>query len=788
MFASLRSRLILFVLLVLALTQLLTAAYTLNTMETHVRSDAEDRLLLGSRVFNNAIRVNGEQITNAMDILADDRGFKTSLLNSNSDEVRLALNTRAHRMGAELAFVMTEQGIVLGSNVSSLVTGKPFPIPDFKDHVRDRGYTVDVTVVNGKLYEMVAVPLELNEPMASMPKEANPLDKRLALVMAFPMNQEMAHEVSAITNLDLSFLGYDNGSQLVMASTLSADATRAIEQEVDKQRPPINQLFTTGSGRFRALMVPLATVGNEPVFALLYLDNHHLQMLSAQLQKQLIMVFFITVLLGVVVAFPLSRSVSGPVKELAEFATAVGRGESSRPPRVIKGEIGMLNQTLQQMQANIRHREEQLTFQSSHDDLTGLMNRVAMTQYLRKLLLDPSRPEGTVMQICIRDFKEINNALGYQNGDDTLCEFSRRLAALPVDAVSRHGGDEFFIVSTGHLGPELIEDLLKPLVAPMVIQGTQLSLRVATGVVYFPDQGRHVNELGRRADIAINLAKQNSLSLFFYKDGLDESHRRELRLIRDLRRALANGEIYLVYQPKITLITNRCNAVEAMIRWLHPELGVVPPDEFIRLAEHSGNIGLVTRWVMGSAMDQIQHWHDAGREMKVAVNLSVRDLSDPAFLPEVQRLIDRNPTASRGLMFEVTESQMMTDAERVIKTLQQLRAMGFPLAIDDFGTGHSSLAYLKRLPVDELKIDKSFIKNISDDDQNRLIVATTIRLAHAMGMTVTAEGIEEKDSLETLQAMGCDTVQGFYFTKPLPPAKLEAWIDGPNDLIDGSPV
>lgn len=766
MFASFRSRLIILILLILTLTQVLTAVYTLSAMSHRIQDEGQQRLRVGNRVFDNAIRSNGEQLLKAMRILTADFAFKQTVMMHERETTESVLRNHAGRIGADLVFLMDLDGKITAASDDQLQVGQPFPISDVIEHARDKGQTIDVLVVNGKVYEVVVVPLQAPQ--------------RIAWVgMGFPLNNLLADQISGIANVDISFIGYDEGKQLLMASTLPYDVAQRVEQEIDTQRPPINQIFPAADGRYASIMLPLATAGNEPVFALLHLDGQPLQAEYDQLRDKLLLVFVLTVLVGIGVAWPVSRSVSRPVQELAQYAEAIGRGDTALAPAEGKGEMAMLNRTLQQMQENIRSREQQLTFQSSHDDLTGLLNRTAMVRELGGLLQQTVISSGTLLQLCIRDFKQINNVLGYHNGDRVLQCFAERLNSLPLHTVARIGGDEFLLISEGELNEEQICQLLEPLSRSLDIDGTRISLRTAAGAVYFPAQGTNVNVLGRRSDIALNLAKHDNLPLFIYHQGLDESHRRELQLIQDLRPALDNGDIFLVYQPKVSLAAGNCQHAEALIRWQHAELGFVPPDEFIRLAEHSGNISMISRWVVRTALAQAGVWWQQGIRMRVAVNLSIHDLSEPSFMRELADTLREHPEAAQYLSFEVTESMVMSDAEQVIKALQQLRDMGFSLAIDDFGTGHSSLAYLKRLPVDELKIDKAFVQNVNNDAKDAMIVSAAIQLGHAMNMKITAEGVETAEGVTALKQLGCDVVQGYYFSRPIRAADFEQWLEKP---------
>jgi EAL domain-containing protein (putative c-di-GMP-specific phosphodiesterase class I) len=273
------------------------------------------------------------------------------------------------------------------------------------------------------------------------------------------------------------------------------------------------------------------------------------------------------------------------------------------------------------------------------------------------------------------------------------------------------------------------------------------------------------------------MAKQQPQHVVFYEAGQDENYQRELTIIRDLPTALEQGQLFMVYQPKVDLSSRRCVAAEALIRWVHPTLGFIPPDEFIGLLEHSGNIQQLSQWVIKTVIAQQVMWQQAGIMVQIAINLSANDLLDtdlPQQLVQAMQAVHLSPSC---LALEVTESAVMADTDTVVQVLNALKASGFKLSIDDFGTGHSSLAYLRNLPVQELKIDRAFVKDIVDSPSDKLIVETTVKLAHGMGLRVTAEGLEDVAGLAILTGLGCDKVQGYFFSKPLPAQAFIDWLD-----------
>jgi EAL domain-containing protein (putative c-di-GMP-specific phosphodiesterase class I) len=303
-----------------------------------------------------------------------------------------------------------------------------------------------------------------------------------------------------------------------------------------------------------------------------------------------------------------------------------------------------------------------------------------------------------------------------------------------------------------------------------------MNLTLALALYELESAAVSANDALRRADIAMVHAKIRHDHVAVYQTGQDESHQRELTILRDLPLSLKSGQMFVVYQPKVSLSQQLCQSSEALIRWQHPELGFIPPDEFIRLAEHSGLIGLVTDWMIEQVMAQLALWQQQQIQMKVAINLSANDLLNPELPAQMAERLQHFQLPATTLALEVTEGAVMQDPAQVINVLTKLRDMGIELAIDDFGTGQSSLAYLKQLPVHEVKIDRAFIKDIEHNQNDELIVQATTQLAHGLGLRVTAEGLENLAGLAKLQQHGVDTVQGYYFSKPLPAAAFEQWL------------
>ncbi len=421
-----------------------------------------------------------------------------------------------------------------------------------------------------------------------------------------------------------------------------------------------------------------------------------------------------------------------------------------------------------------------------HDQLTDLPNRLLFRDRVEQAIRSADR-EGTLVGVLMMDldrFKEINDALGHDNGDRLLKQIGPRLATVlrSVDTVARLGGDEFGIVLGGLRSvkdaSEVATKITASLETPFEVTDLELEVGASIGIAVFPDHGQEPDDLMRRADVSMYVAKAARGAFAIYSPEQDRYTKERLALVADLRRAIETGQIDLHYQPKLDLARARVIGVEALARWSHPERGAVPPDVFVPLAEHAGLIRDLTSHVIESALLQCRAWRDAGITLPVAVNLSVRDLIDAALPDEIVGLLERYGLEPAMLELEITESTVMDQPGRAIDVLDSLSRIGLPLAIDDFGTGYSSLAYLQRLPVRELKIDRSFVMGLRTNDNDDEIVRSTIDLAHNLGLSVVAEGVEDRESVERLTEMGCDVAQGYYIARPMPAADLEGWLIG----------
>jgi diguanylate cyclase (GGDEF)-like protein len=455
--------------------------------------------------------------------------------------------------------------------------------------------------------------------------------------------------------------------------------------------------------------------------------------------------------------------------------------------------IASASRKLQRQTQELQTSAERDRHQATHDALTGLPNRELLRDRLGQGLAAATRSEGEIalLLIDLDRFKEINDSLGHSYGDKLLCQVGPRLRSVlrDGDTVARLGGDEFAVLLPSVDGvaeaQAVAERLREALHRPFDVDGVALDVEASVGIVLSPWHGTDTEELLRNADIAMYAAKELKAGAVVFEPDQHVTAPWRLTVLGDLRRALEGSEeLFLNYQPKYTLDGERIEGVEALLRWQHPTEGLIPPDEFIPVAEGTGIILRLTERVLGLALRQMRHWLDAGHAVPVAVNLSTRCLLD-ADLPQlVQRLLAEHRVPAELLRLEVTESAVMGDAARCMEVLERLHDLGVRLSIDDFGTGYSSMAYLRRLPVDELKIDRSFVLGMTTTQQDAVLVRTAIDLGHNLGLTVVAEGVEGAEHVHALRALGCDIAQGYHYARPMLAEALSELLDRVGTIHD----
>ena len=760
MFKSFRSQLIAMLVFFLAMIQFISGTAILDTIKRDSINQAVKRIEVAKKVFQLSIDNRSKHLSVGVTLLASDFGFKTAVATQDAATIRSSLENNAQRVGADFGILLSPQGVSLNSTYD-MVYGSDFT-QLIKNNRRRRNINGFIEV-DHKPYQLVLVPVKAPNVIAWVG-------------MAFQMGNELAKEIKGITGLEVSFSSINN---ILEEEHLHEDHITTLEMDnIDAilaqfVREDLNEDLTLFS-QDNSYLTSAVKLDIEHQWAFLHLPyNSWIQNIN-EVTNRLIIIFSVILTLSILLSWFSARRLLKPIQVLVSKAKRMGRGEHV-DIQAQAGEFGVLSKTLSGMQSRIEKREEELSFQASHDSLTGLRNRNAVEAFLSSHL---NTQQGGVVLFNIRHFKDINNMMGFENGDILLCEFAQRLNLLITqdDVVARLAGDEFIVVFNSPFDEMTLTKMHHSLQQEFDISGSKVCLQICMGALFFNKQDDlTVNGIMRRVDISADEAKQSENGIAIYEQGQDESHRRTLSIIRDLPDSIASSQLFIVYQPKVNIQKRQCKNAEALIRWIHPSLGFISPVEFIPLLERSGNIQLITKWVIEEVCKQQSNWKLQDMDVQVAINLSALDLIDLSLPNYIKEMMDKYQVKAKQLAFEVTESSVMKDTKTVIHVLNALKKMGFKLSIDDFGTGQSSLAYLRDLPVDEVKIDRSFVHDIDVNESNALIVRTTIQLSHSFGFSVTAEGMENIEGLSILEDYGCETIQGYYFSKPLKSDEFLNW-------------
>ncbi|HYO76622.1 MAG TPA: EAL domain-containing protein [Thermoanaerobaculia bacterium] len=431
-----------------------------------------------------------------------------------------------------------------------------------------------------------------------------------------------------------------------------------------------------------------------------------------------------------------------------------------------------------------KHQVSSLRHQAMHDGLTGLPNRTLLFDALEKAI-EAARASGSILALMLMDldrFKEVNDTFGHQFGDALLKQVAFRLQnqMRGNDVVARLGGDEFAVVlpttSDAHSTAITARRILNTLEQPFVVETQVLEVGASIGIALFPEHGMDARTLMRRADVAMYDAKQKQNGYSFHREDGESRSGEQMALVVELRRAIEKHELELYYQPKLHMRTGLMTRCEVLMRWNHPQRGLLAPAAFIPAAERTGLIRAMTDWLLDRALQQCREWHDAGAPIHIAVNVSAKSLLDQTLPGKVQAALDRWQVDPRFLKIEITESSIMADPAHALAILSMLQSMGVRLSVDDFGTGYSSLTHLRELPIDEIKIDKSFVMGMTNNDADAAIVRTVIDLGHNLGKQVCAEGVEDEAMWNALADLGCDLAQGYWISRPKPASELMQWL------------
>lgn len=756
---SLRRRIVWVFVSLLVLVMGMVLVLVKTGSERIVTAEAQRDLTISVGVFRRLLDQNQRQLETAANVLSSDFAFREAVATSDRATIRSVIVNHARRIHAAVMMVIDNDGRLIATSDGDDMA-RTFPFPDLLAAAESAGASAGFRqMADGRLYQVQLVPV-----MAP---------RRLAWVaLSFRLDDHWTHDLAALAGPEVSIVRAGPPS-ILLASSLEARKRAALAAALS--HAAVDRLDGT---RYQSTRLPLG----GGIEAVLQLPVDKVSALFDVLLEQLAAVVAGAVVLFGLGSIILARRIVRPISELSAATRRMSEGDYGTAlvmgRRAGNDEIAQLAGSFEQMRHGIASREESIARLAYRDSLTDLPNR---TRFMEAFDGMADGAEAVVAVLNIDRFAMINNALGYAVGDRLLRAAGQRLAALvpPSGIVARLWGGHFAILlkdADSTAARAFADAALRALRDPITLDGQRLDIGGSIGVALHPQDGLDGSTLLRRAEAAMAAARQRHSSLAFVTEIGAEPPHEQLSLIGDMRAALENGEFMLAYQPKLALASGRIVAAEALLRWRHPERGMVPPVRFIPFAEQTGFIREITPWVLKTAIRQLAAWHAAGLDIAVSANLSTLDLLDPGLPGFVERLLREHDVPSMRLCLEITESALMDDPASALARLAELADLGVKLSIDDYGVGQASLAYLKSLPVNELKLDRSFIDGIDASPRNAAIVRSTIMLSHALGLSVVAEGVETQAELDWLRANGCDVVQGYRIARPLDAALVHDWI------------
>lgn len=752
-----RGRLVTAMVALVALVSLLIGALMMVYLFEDENRRALEQLTIAERLTTEVLERRTDLALSRLDVVIRDFGFRSAIASGDPATLNSALGNHSGRVDADFALLLDSQGQLLASTLTQRA-------PNINEMqlatARKNGVARSLLTIDQRGYEMLVIPIEAP-------------GLRAWLVAGFELNQELANIITRLSGSSVIFRARSNGASGFITFATSSNIDRIGDPPLSRSES--NQNFIR-SDRYFTRVLDLGDFGQSSFRAVLLTSreaswkNYYSRALEIALLVTVIMA------LAILLALLTARHLGRPVLQLADYALAVGNGDNPPAPDIrTGGELRQLRDTLRDTLARLIRREAEIRHAAAHDEVTGLGNRNALLQKAEDGF-KAGKP-CSLIGLRVSDLSDINDTLGLEFGDKILLSLSHRLRDELPDAslIARTGGNEFLALIP-KLNPEALGQLALALrnvaESPLNIDNTPFSLRTSVITLQLPTDARQASELRRRVNLTFEQALQKSAAVARYEPGQDENHLRELKLVSDLHRAIRHDGLHMNYQPKLDNSTGQLLQVEALVRWIHPELGFISPEEFIFLAEQSGQINDLTDHILQRVANDARAWFNAGLDAGVAINLSAMDLTWPPLADRVASIFNDWHHNMERITLEVTEGALMEDPVEAMATLSRLRNLGVTLSVDDFGTGYSSLSQLRKLPVQELKIDKSFVLRLNSEPQDQLIVKSTIDMAHGLGLKVVAEGIENLETWKLLQAWGCDVGQGFYLSRPVSADKL----------------
>lgn len=781
-FKHIRSRIAFTFLTVVVAIQLAGLIPLKYALVKHANTLAEDQIDVGQRVFVSLLQHNTQSLKQATQVLAADFAFREAVATNDAETIESALESYQGRIRAQIAFyISNDENLVVGTSDAKAILKS---LDARQAIIQSNAGTLQFDIVDDKPYQLITVPVKAPETIGW-------------IVMGFAVDSQLASQINQLTHLDVTFVQKTSTKdwQLVSSTADKALSNLLLKTVADlyRQRLTLHSVDLND----QTYHLKIRALHETPDEALLVVLQGSVAPFTQDLNilfKVMLVLTLIGVVIFAVLIWYVSRKTTEPIAELVKDADKIAMGDYETEIQVSStDEVGYLAKAMNGMREAVLQRSLRIQRLAFNDELTGLSNRLAFNQGVHQAISThaDSQQKLSVIVINIHRFKPINQTLGRDFGDDLLRHVGQVLKQNVLseqDMVARLDADEFAVLlqHTDQAKATRYADKIQQVFEqPVSVQGQAIDVRTGIGIALYPDHGVDEEALLNHAETALQESRAKKSPWIVYNTALEIDQSETLTLISDLKQAIQHDQLLLYIQPKIDITTRRAVGGEALIRWVHPEKGMIFPDQFIPFAEQTGVISDITNWMLLRACQVLADFQKQGLRLSLAVNLSTRDLNNMQLPAQIAHLLSSHGLEAKALKLEITEGSLMQDPERAELVVKKLAAMGLHLAIDDFGTGYSSLAYLRQLPVQELKIDRSFVMFMDKNSGDASIVKSTIDLAHNLGLMVVAEGIENEYVLNQLARLGCNEGQGYFIGKPMPEKDFSIWLqrwEGQNEI------
>jgi EAL domain-containing protein (putative c-di-GMP-specific phosphodiesterase class I)/GGDEF domain-containing protein len=760
---SFRNRLLILLIGLVVGAETVTLFTALARTSATVRDRAEEQLVAGVHIAQRLLEYRERQLATAVTVLTADFGLREAVASGDRPTVASALANHATRIGADLTVAMDLDGQVIARGEAPGAVD-PTLLAALNASAGDESGEARFVVTPSGAWQVFVSPVLAPDEIG-----------RIAL--GFAIDEALARELRDLVGVDVAFLKGPTGGQAVSASTVTPLRKPGFRVQAALRSSPAS--ISIDGEEYLATATHLES-DQTPLDVALFKPMREVMAPYRELALNLGLIIGVTLAAAVAAGIYLGRSAARPVQQLAAGAARIAAGDYSQGVAGSGGqELENLADAFNSMQRGIADRESRLMHMVRHDPATGLANRLHAEEWLERHMPELSGDQRLcVVLVAVGNLQQVSATLGFDIASELVDHLVRGLSGWQGEngLVARLDSVHFLVAATNLAAGDvdaLVEQIGERCRNPLFTAGIALRTSAVLGAAVAPLHGNTAVELLRCAEAAVETATQRKLAHAFFERSSDEEQRRRLRLGAELPLAVSSGQLYLQYQPKVRLGDRLVSGLEALVRWRHPELGIISPAEFIPIAERTGASGVLTRWVLRTSLEQLAQWNARGIHVEMAVNFSAADILDPGMLQHVLEVLRDTQVPAGSLTVEITESVLLHEPEAARRNMELLRVAGVRFSIDDFGTGYSSLSQLRDLAADELKIDQSFVRQLSAAPENQAVIRAVVDLAHGLGLRTVAEGVETEAQWQQLVQLGCDYVQGYLTGRPQSAADLD---------------